>query len=103
MEYMTLDPRYIFAMEYMTLDPRYPKKAKFDLLGYTDVDWAGDKVDHRSTSGSCQFLGRSLVSWHSKKQNCVSLSTAEAEYVAAASCATQILWMRQTLKDYGLI
>ena len=81
----------------------YPKEAKFDLLGYTDADWAGDKVDRKSTSGSCQFLGRSLVSWHSKKQNCVSLSTAEAEYVAAASCATQILWMRQTLKDYGLI
>src|SRR3954469_1716271 len=80
----------------------YPKEAKFDLLGYTDADWAGDKVDRKSTSSSCQFLGRSLISWHSKKKNCVSLSTAEAEYVAAASCATQILWMRQTLKDYGL-
>src|SRR3954466_9666462 len=77
-------------------------EAKFDLLGYTDADWAEDKVDRKSTSGSCQFLGCSLVSWHSKKKNCVFLSTAEAEYVSAASCATQVLWMRQTLKDYGL-
>ena len=80
----------------------YPKDAKFDLIGYTDVDWAGDKVDRKSTFGACQFLGRSLVSWSSKKQNCVALSTAEAEYIATASCATQLLWMRQTLKDYGI-
>ena len=80
----------------------YPKDAKFDLIGYTDADWAGDKVEHKSTSGACQFLGRSLVSWSSKKQNCIALSTAEAEYIATASCATQLLWMRQTLKDYGI-
>jgi hypothetical protein len=42
------------------------------------------------------------VSWSSKKQNSISLSTAEAEYIAAASCCTQLLWMRQTLKDYGV-
>src|SRR4051812_39420716 len=46
----------------------YPKEDKFDLLGYTDADWDGDKVDRKSTSGSCQFLGSSLVSWHSKKK-----------------------------------
>uniref|UniRef100_A0A8I7BEB6 Integrase catalytic domain-containing protein n=1 Tax=Hordeum vulgare subsp. vulgare TaxID=112509 RepID=A0A8I7BEB6_HORVV len=80
----------------------YPKDAKFDLIGYSDADWAGDKVGRKSTSGACQFLGRSLVSWSSKKQNCVSLFTVEVEYIAAASCATQLLWMRQTLKDYGI-
>jgi hypothetical protein len=80
----------------------YPKGATFDLVGYSDSDWAGDKVDRKSTSGACQFLGRSLVCWSSKKQNCVSLSTAEAEYVAAASCCAQLLWMKQTLKDYGV-
>jgi hypothetical protein len=80
----------------------YPKGASFDLMGYSDSDWAGDRVDRKSTFGGCQFLGRSLVSWSSKKQNCVSLSTTEAEYVAAASCCAQLLWMRQTLKDYGV-
>ena len=45
---------------------------------------------------------RSLVCWSSKKQNCVSLSTAESEYIAAGSCCAQLLWMKQTLKDYGI-
>ena len=52
----------------------YPKGSSFNLIGYTDSDWAGDKVERKSTSGGCQFLGRSLVSWSSKKQNRVSLS-----------------------------
>ena len=80
----------------------YPKRASFDLAGYSDSDYAGDKVDRKSTSGTCQFLGRSLASWSSKKQNSVSLSTAEAEYIAAGSCCAQLLWMTQTLKDYGI-
>jgi hypothetical protein len=80
----------------------YPKGSSFELVGYSDSEWAGDKVDRKSTSGACQFLGRSLVSWSSKKQNCMSLSTAEAEYLAAGSCCAQLLWMRQTLKDYGV-
>ena len=56
----------------------YPKRSCFDLVGYSDSDYAGDKVDRKSTSGTCQFLGRSLVSWSSKKQNSLSLSTDEA-------------------------
>ena len=80
----------------------YPKGSSFNLIGYTDSDWAGDKVERKSTSGGCQFLGRSLVSWSSNKQRCVTLSTTEAEYIAAASCCAQLLWMRQTLKDYGV-
>ena len=48
-------------------------------------------------------LGRSLVSWSSKKQNSVALSTAEAEYIAAGACCAQILYMKQTLLDYGVV
>ena len=86
----------------VTLGLRYPKGSKLDLVGYSDSDYAGDRVDRKSTSGTCHFLGRSLVCWSSKKQNCVSLSTAEAEYIAAGACCSQLLWMKQTLKDYGI-
>jgi hypothetical protein len=55
----------------------------------------------RVHQGTCQFLGRSLVSWSSKKQTFVALSTAEVEYVAAEQCCAQLLWMRQTLRDFG--
>ena len=85
-----------------TLGLWYPKGAEFDLVGFSDADYAGDKVDRKSTSGTCHLLGRSLVCWSSKKQNCVSLSTAESEYIAAGSCCAQLLWMKQTLKDYGI-
>jgi hypothetical protein len=71
------------------------------LIGYSDADWIGCKINRKSTSGTCQFLGRFLVSWASKKQNSVALSTAEAEYIAAGHCCAQLLWMRQTLRDYG--
>jgi hypothetical protein len=72
-------------MRYLVYTPKfglwYPKGSTFDLIGYSDADWAGCKIDRKSTSGTCQFLGRSLVSWASKKQNSVALSTAEAEYI----------------------
>ena len=79
----------------------YPRGTSFDLTAYSDSDHAGCKLDRKSTSGHIQFLGDKLVSWSSKKQNCVSTSTAEAEYVAAASCCSQVLWMRTQLSDYG--
>ncbi|RVW29642.1 Retrovirus-related Pol polyprotein from transposon RE1 [Vitis vinifera] len=60
----------------------YPKGDNFELIGFSDADFAGCRVERKSTSGTCHFLGHSLVSWHSKKQNSVALSTAEAEYIA---------------------
>ena len=72
------------------------------LIGYSDADYGGCRIDRKSTSGTCQFLGSNLISWHSKKQNSVALSTAEAEYVAAGSCCAQILWIKQQLEDYGI-
>nr|GFA11892.1 hypothetical protein [Tanacetum cinerariifolium] len=59
----------------------YPKDSGFDLTAYSDADHAGCHIDRKSTSGSVQFLGDKLVCWSSKKQNCVSISTAESEYV----------------------
>jgi hypothetical protein len=92
-------------MRYLVYTPKfwlwYPRGSTFDLIGYSDADWAGCKIDRKSTSGTCQLLGRSLVSWASKKQNSVALSTAEAEYIATGLCCAQLLWMRQTLRDYG--
>ena len=61
------------------------------------------KLIEKSTSGGCHLLGRSLVSWSSKKQNSVALSTAEAEYIAAGACCAQILYMKQILLDYGVV
>jgi hypothetical protein len=79
----------------------YPKGSTIDLIEYSDFDYAGWKVDRKSTSGTCQFLGRSLVSWSSKKQTSVALSTTEAEYVVVGQCYAQLPWMRQTLRDFG--
>jgi len=80
----------------------YPSYSLIHLIGYSDSDFAGCKLDRKSTSGTCHLLGSSLISWHSKKQACVALSTAEAEYIAARSCCAQILWLTQQLADFGL-
>nr|GEY24975.1 uncharacterized mitochondrial protein AtMg00810-like [Tanacetum cinerariifolium] len=79
----------------------YSKDSGFDLTAYSDADHAGCHLDRKSTSGSVQFLGDKLVCWSSKKQNCVSISTAELEYVAVSGCCAQVLWMRTQLTDYG--
>ena len=72
----------------------------FDLLGYADADYAGFLVDWKSTSGMAHFLTPCLVSWATKKQHLVAMSTAEAEYVAAACCCAQLLWIKQQLKNF---
>ena len=72
------------------------------MVGYSDADWAGNADDRKSTSGGCFYVRNCLIAWLSKKQNSISLSTAEAEYIAAGSCCTQLLWMKQMLHDYGI-
>nr|GEV65428.1 putative ribonuclease H-like domain-containing protein [Tanacetum cinerariifolium] len=64
-------------------------------------DYGGATQDRKSTTGGCQFLGRRLISWQCKKQTIVATSTTEAEYVAAASCCGQVLWIQNQLLDYG--
>ena len=58
--------------------------------------------DRKSTSGCAFFMGSKLLSWFSKKQSSIALSTAEAEYVVVASCCTQLLWMMQILQDFQI-
>ena len=72
------------------------------MTGFSEADYACCRVDRKSTSGTCQFLGNCLVSWSSKKQNSVALSTAETEYVTAGACCAQVFWMKHTLLDYDL-
>ena len=79
----------------------YSKDLNACLAGYLDADWAGSVDDRKSTTEGCFYLGNNLVSWMSKKQNSVSLSTAEAEYIAAGSCCTQLLWIKKLIHDYG--
>nr|GEW31714.1 retrovirus-related Pol polyprotein from transposon TNT 1-94 [Tanacetum cinerariifolium] len=73
----------------------------FELTGFSDADYAGYKDTFKSTFGEAQFLGKKLVSWSSKKQDCTTLSTAEAEYVSLSACCVQVLWMRTQSTDYG--
>ncbi|XP_075515374.1 secreted RxLR effector protein 161-like [Primulina tabacum] len=75
----------------------YPKDSSFNLIGYSDADYAGCEIDRKSTSGSYQFLGDRLISWFSKKHTSITTSTTEAEYDAAGSCCAQMLWMQQQL------
>nr|GEU87196.1 retrovirus-related Pol polyprotein from transposon TNT 1-94 [Tanacetum cinerariifolium] len=80
------------------------KKALYDLK-QTPRPWF-DKfssflIEHGFTKGGFQFLGRKLVSWSSKKQDCTAMSTAEAEYVSLFACCAKVIWMRTQLLDYG--
>ncbi|GKB31781.1 retrovirus-related pol polyprotein from transposon TNT 1-94 [Tanacetum coccineum] len=79
----------------------YTKDSGFELIGFSDADYAGCKDTFKSTSDGAQFLGEKLVSWSSKKQDCTALSTIKAEYVSLSACCTQFLWMRTQLMDYG--
>ncbi|GJX32647.1 putative ribonuclease H-like domain-containing protein [Tanacetum coccineum] len=79
----------------------YPKDSPFDLEAYSDSDYAGASLDRKSTIGGCQFLGKRLISWQCKKQTIVANSTTDVEYVAAANCCGQVLWIQNQMLDYG--
>ncbi|KAJ9557014.1 hypothetical protein OSB04_011628 [Centaurea solstitialis] len=81
--------RYLKGTPYYGL--WYPKGLGFEIQAYSDADYGGCNMVKKSTSGHIQFLGNKLVSWASKKQQCVSTSIAESEYVAVASCCSQIM------------
>ncbi|XP_073153827.1 secreted RxLR effector protein 161-like [Henckelia pumila] len=80
----------------------YPKDSSFNLIGYSDADYAGCRIIRKSTSETRQFLGDKLISWFSKKQTSIATSTAESEYLAAGIYCAQLLWIQQQPRDYGV-
>ena len=80
---------------------RYGPTAKGRLTLYLDADWAGDRTDHKSTSGHVAMLYGGPISWGSRKQTSVATSSTESEYIAMSSCAKQSQWIVQVLKDMG--
>ncbi|GJS52028.1 putative ribonuclease H-like domain-containing protein [Tanacetum coccineum] len=79
----------------------YPKDSPFDLVAFTDSDYAGASLDRKSTTGGCQFLGCRLISWQCKKQTVVANSITKAEYIAASNCCGHVLWIQNQMLDYG--
>ena len=76
---------------------RYMAESDMQLVGYTDSDWASSIEDRKSTSGCCFSLGSVVISWFSRKQTSVALSSAKAEYIAACMAAWEVLWLRKLL------
>jgi hypothetical protein len=91
--------RYLRHTPYFGL--RYSASSSLAPHGFLDASFVGCWLDRKSTSGTCQFLGSYLVPWSSRKQSSVAQSTTEAEYVAAASCCSQLLWITYTMSDFG--
>ena len=81
---------------------KYEKSDKGTLSGYSDADWAGDLDDRHSTPGNFFMLANGAVSWMSKKQATVALSTAEAEYIALSAATREAIWLRRLLTDIGV-
>jgi hypothetical protein len=72
------------------------------ILLFFDTNFAGCEIDQKSTSVTCHFFGFSLICWLAHKQSSVTQSTTKAEFIAAASCCSQILWIVQTMRAYGV-
>nr|GEV14396.1 hypothetical protein [Tanacetum cinerariifolium] len=81
----------------------YPKDSPFNLVAYSDSDYAGASLDRKYTTWGYQFLGCRSISWQCKKQTVVATSSIEAEYVAVASCSAQVIWIQNQLLDYGRV
>ncbi|GJW12334.1 putative ribonuclease H-like domain-containing protein [Tanacetum coccineum] len=94
-------PDIMFAVCQPKLGLWYPKDSPFDLVAYTNSDYAGASLDRKSTTGGCQFLGCRLILWQCKKQTVVSNSTTKAEYIVVSNCCGQVLWIQNQFLGYG--
>ena len=92
--------RYIKGTLHLGL--KFTKQAEFKLVGYCDADWAADKNDRKSITGYVFLLGGTVVTWKSKKQQTVALSSTEAEYMALSDAVKEVLWLKQFLAGIGL-
>ncbi|GKE74430.1 hypothetical protein Tco_1536471, partial [Tanacetum coccineum] len=77
------------------------RDSPFDLEAFSNSDYAGASLYRKSITGGCQFLGKRLISWQCKKKTIVANSTTEAQYVTAANCYGQVLWIQNQMLDYG--
>ena len=80
---------------------KFRRSGHLKIEGYTDADWAGSITDRKSTAGYFTFVGGNLVTWRSKKQNVVALSSAEAEFRGMTKGICELLWLRKLLLELG--
>ena len=80
----------------------YVEGYSLDIVGYKDLDWIGDKTNHKSTSGYVLYLGSRLICWSSKKPSTISLSLVEAEYMGVVNVTTQAIWLHHFLTELGI-
>ena len=78
---------------------KYEENQKINLEGYVYLDWASNAIDRNNTSRCCFGMGLGLISWLSRKQSCVALSTVEEEYVATCLASCEAVWIRKILSD----
>jgi hypothetical protein len=96
-----VEPKHVHLVsaKHGTLDYglSYDGDHNFTLSGYTDSDWAGSVSDRKSTSRCCFSLGSTMISWKSRKQSSISLSTTEVEYIVVCSTSCEAIWLRKLL------
>ncbi|PKU67496.1 putative mitochondrial protein [Dendrobium catenatum] len=103
------NPEHVYLLKRLlryikgTIDYGIPiTKSNLDLSSFSDADWAGDPHTRKSTSGFCSFLGNTLISWTVKKQHTVARSSTESEYRSLAALASDVIWLRRLLSEFGL-
>ena len=94
--------RYLKQTRDLNLTYMYVKNTPEAIIGYSDVDWARDVKDQRTTSGNVFLLGGGAITWSSRKQSLVALSTVKAEYMALSVATQEAIWLRQLQEELGV-